>query len=67
MPKLKDEINVVDPENVVASLMTKWVVKACESSTSNLHELLRYRLSNFQPYQCGRWAPSLEFFILPLL
>jgi hypothetical protein len=44
--------------------MTKWVLKALEPSTSNLHVLLRYRLSNYQPYQGGRWANSLEFFIV---
>jgi hypothetical protein len=44
--------------------MVKWMIKALELGTSNLHEFLRYRLSLYQPYQGGRWKPSLEFFTL---
>lgn len=35
-----------------------------EPRHSNLHMLLRHRLSLFQPYTRGRWSPSLEFFTL---
>lgn len=42
--------------------MVKWILRACELDNSNLYALLRF--SNFQPYEQGRWAPSLEYFTL---
>ena len=44
--------------------MVKWVVKAMEPGTTNLHEFLQYRISLYQPYQGGNWQPSLEFFTM---
>jgi hypothetical protein len=49
----------------MVAFMVKWVIKAVEPGDSNLPLMLRYRLTHFQPYSGGRWAPSLEFFILP--
>lgn len=40
-PKDKGGINVVNPQDAVMALMVKWVLKACEPGTSNLHEFLR--------------------------
>ena len=45
--------------------MSKWIVKACEPLHTNLHLMLRYRLSRFQPYKRGKWSPSLEYFTMP--
>lgn len=40
------------------------VIKVGELGTSNLHFMLRFRLSNFQPYIGGNCAPSLEYFTI---
>ena len=58
-------INLINPEDAVAVLMVKWVIKALEPGQSNLHLLLRHKLSEFQPYSGGRWQPSLEFCFIP--
>ena len=55
-------VNLINPEDAVAALMSKWVIKALEPSDSNLHLFLRYRLSQYQPYTSGRWTQSLEYF-----
>jgi hypothetical protein len=44
--------------------MVKWIVKAMELGTTNLHEFLRYRLCLYQPYPGGSWSPSLEYFTI---
>jgi hypothetical protein len=54
-------INLVNLEDAVVALMSKWIVKALEPGMSNLHIMLRYRLGNYQPYQ---WAKNLEFFMV---
>jgi hypothetical protein len=61
-PKDKGGINLLNPPDVLDAMMTKWILKACELGQSNLHILLRFRLSGYQPYSQGRWSPSLEFF-----
>jgi hypothetical protein len=58
-------INLINPADAMTALMSKWIVKALESGTSNLHLLLRFRLQRFQPYSGGRWDPSLDYFLLP--
>lgn len=58
-------MNIIHPHDSVTSLHLKWVVKALEPGQSNLHLMLRYRLSNFQPFKSAAWAPSMEFFVLP--
>lgn len=45
--------------------MIKSIVKASEPFDSNLHHMLRHRLSSFQPYARGRWTASIEFFTQP--
>jgi hypothetical protein len=42
-------INLVNPEDAIVTLMVKWMVKALEPGSSNLHAILRYRLSSYQP------------------
>lgn len=42
-------IGLINPEDAVAALMAKWVIKAMEPNTSNLHLLLRLKLSQAQP------------------
>lgn len=63
-PKERGGLDLVNPEGAMVSLMTKWVVKALEPGDSNLHLLLRARLSSYQPYKGGRWEAGLEFFTL---
>lgn len=60
-------INLINLQDALVSLMVKWIVKAIEPSKSNLHHLLRHRLSHFQPHANGRWSPSLDYFTLPQL
>lgn len=64
LSKVKGVLNVINPKDSLAALMTKWVLKACEPGESNLQIMLRHRLMAFQPYQGGRWGPSMEFFTL---
>jgi hypothetical protein len=62
--KSQGGISLVNPEDVVVALMMKWILKAVEPGSSNLHLMLRYRLSRYQPYQGGRWESGLEFFMV---
>jgi hypothetical protein len=55
-------INLVNPDDTVTALMLKWVVKAIEPGSSNLHLMLRYRVSLYQPYAGGRWDRSVEYY-----
>jgi hypothetical protein len=64
-PKDKGGLDLINPNDALIALMTKWVLKACEPGSSNLHVFLRHRLSSFQPYSGGRWSPSLDFFTQP--
>jgi hypothetical protein len=63
--KGKGGINLVNPANALTAMMTKWIMKVVEPGSSNLHLMLRFRLSHCQPYSGGRWAPNLEYFTLP--
>jgi hypothetical protein len=38
-------INLINPKDAAIAFMTKWVLKALEPGTINLHEMLRYRLN----------------------
>lgn len=62
--KEKGGLDLINPEDAMTSLMVKWMVKAMEPGTSNLHLLLRHRLNKYQPYAGGNWKPSLDFFTL---
>jgi hypothetical protein len=62
--KSQGGINLINPEDGVMALMTKWLIKAMELGSSNLHAKWRYRLRSYQPYQGGRWQSSLEFFTI---
>ena len=46
-PKNKGGLNLINPEDTVAALMTKWLTKALEPGDSNLHLFLRSRLSQY--------------------
>jgi hypothetical protein len=63
--KGKGGINLGNPPDAMAAMMTKWIMKAIEPGRSNLYLMLKYQLENFQSYSGGRWAPSLEYFMLP--
>jgi hypothetical protein len=58
-------VNLVNPTDAMTSFMNKWILKAVELGTSNLHLMLRFRLEHFQPYSGDNCAPSLELFTLP--
>ena len=62
--KSKGGMNLINPEDVVTALMTKWLIKAMEPGTSNLHLFLRFRPSQSQPYLGRHWPQSLEYFTL---
>ena len=57
-------MNLINPEDAVTALMTKWLIKAMEPGDSNLHLFLHFRLSQYQPYTSGRWSQSLDYFTL---
>lgn len=40
-------INVINPQDALVALIVKWVLKAYKPGSSNLHVLIRHRLSNF--------------------
>jgi hypothetical protein len=40
--KNKGEVNLINPVDAMTTLMVKWVIKAMELGTSNLHHLLRH-------------------------
>jgi hypothetical protein len=61
-PKAKEGMNLVDPLDAMVTLLTKWVVMAYEPGQSNLHFILHYRLSLYQPYGGGNYTPSLAYF-----
>jgi hypothetical protein len=46
-------------------MMCKWVVTALEPGSSNLKNLLRFKLARYQPYPGNNWTPSLQWFSLP--
>jgi hypothetical protein len=60
--KAEGGLNIINPEDAMVGLMTKWILKAMEPGTTNLHLLLRFRLMHYQPFQNGNWQPSLEYF-----
>ena len=62
--KSKGGVNLINPKDAVAALMTKWLTKALEPGDSNLHLFLRFRLSQYQPYTGGRWPQSMEYFTM---
>jgi hypothetical protein len=62
--RINGGLNIIHPEDAVVALMGKWLVKAMEPGQSNLHLMLHYKLSLYQPYAGGRWQPSLEFFTI---
>ena len=62
--KSKGGVNLINPEDAVAALMTKWLTKALEPGDSNLHLFLRFRLSQYQLYTGGRWPQSMEYFTI---
>jgi hypothetical protein len=53
---------MIDPNEVVMALMCKWIISACEPGLSNFKYMLRFRLSQFQPYSGGRWEPNPNWF-----
>lgn len=63
-PKEAGGLDLINPEDAMTSLIVKWMIKAMEPRTSNLHLLLRHRLNIYQPYARGNWKPSLDFFPL---
>ena len=63
--KSQGGINLVNPDDAAAALMVKWVTKALEPRSSNLHVMLRYRLDKYQPYPGQNWLSRMEFFMVP--
>lgn len=63
-PREKGGLDLINSEDAMTSLMIKWIVKAMEQGTSNLHIFLRHRLNHYQPYAGEKWELSLDFFTL---
>jgi hypothetical protein len=40
-------LNLIDPNETVLALMTKWIVATCEPGMSNFKALMRFRLSHY--------------------
>jgi hypothetical protein len=54
-------LNLIDPEEALVALSSKWVLRVLEPGTSALHTLLRYRLGKLRPSRSGTWPPSLQW------
>jgi hypothetical protein len=55
-------VKLINPIDAFIALMAKWVLKAYEQGSSNPQVMIRFMLSNFQPYSRGHWIPSVERF-----
>ncbi|KAG0605467.1 hypothetical protein M758_9G061900 [Ceratodon purpureus] len=60
-PKSSGGLGLIDPAEALASLMTKWILRALEPGRSALHLLLRHRLAKLQPPGPGRWPRTLHW------
>lgn len=38
---------MINSMDTLTTLITKWILKACEFRTANLHKLLKYQLKEF--------------------
>ena len=63
MPKAIEVLNVIDREEALHALMTKWILKAPNLGESNLHIFLRYRLSKLKPNKRSKWPQSLQWML----
>ena len=60
----EDGLGFVDPADALTMLMAKWLIVACELGDSNFKIMLRFHLSNYQPYPSGKQGPSYQWFLL---
>jgi hypothetical protein len=58
-------LGIVDPEQALTALLSKWVIRALQPGNSNVQLILRYRLIRSQPYQGAKWAPDPRWAMLP--
>ena len=61
-PKIQGRLNLVNPEDVMVALPTKWIINVCGPRQSNLHITLHFRLAGSQPYTRGSWRLGLGHF-----
>lgn len=57
-------LGLIDPDDALSALLSKWVIKGLEPGSSPLHILLRHRLGRIKPKEAGTWPQSLHW---PLL
>lgn len=57
-------LGIVNPENALIALMSKWVIKALTPGIPPLHILLRYWLASLWPSRLGPWSRSLQWTLL---
>jgi hypothetical protein len=46
-------LSLVDPIEAIEALLSKWVVHVLKPRGSNLQELLRFQLRQYQPHKGG--------------
>jgi hypothetical protein len=56
-------LNMIDPQEALTTLMSKWIVTALEPGMSNFKTLLRHRLNQLQPFSWGKWHCNSCIFI----
>jgi hypothetical protein len=54
-------LSFIDPEEALAALTSKWILRAFEPGGSALHILLRARIGQICPTSVGTWPPSLQW------
>lgn len=57
-------LGLIDPEDALTALLSKWIVKGVEHGSSPLHILLHHRLGQIQPMSASTWPQNLQW---PLL
>ena len=53
-------LNVIDQEEALHVLMTKWIFKALGPSDLNLQIFLRFQFFRLKPNKRGKWQHSLQ-------
>ena len=54
-------LNLIDAEEAMYALLTKWIIKALGLGDSNLQVALRHHLTRLQLDWRGRWPDSLKW------
>jgi hypothetical protein len=59
--KMAGGLNLIDPDEALVALSSKWILKVMEPGISALHTLLQHRLDRIRPSRLGTWPSSLHW------